>query len=96
MAGTNSPVPATLIETPPSQRAVAGLPDDSRRASPNTCGRRTSAGVEAAYHFAAQAHSGQFRISGEPYITHPVAVTELVAGWRPRCPGAHRGACFAT
>ena len=39
--------------------------------------------VEAAYHFAAaQAHSGQFRISGEPYITHPVAVTELVAGWR--------------
>ncbi len=37
--------------------------------------------VEAAYHFSARAHEGQFRISGEPYITHPVAVAELVADW---------------
>ncbi|HQU88756.1 MAG TPA: bifunctional (p)ppGpp synthetase/guanosine-3',5'-bis(diphosphate) 3'-pyrophosphohydrolase [Denitromonas sp.] len=37
--------------------------------------------VEAAYHFSAAAHTGQYRISGEPYITHPVAVTELVADW---------------
>ncbi len=38
--------------------------------------------VEAAYHYSAEAHSGQYRISGEPYITHPVAVTELVADWK--------------
>ena len=38
--------------------------------------------VEAAYHFSANAHFGQFRVSGEPYITHPVAVTELVADWK--------------
>ena len=38
--------------------------------------------VEAAYHFAARAHDGQFRQSGEPYVTHPVAVAEIVAGWR--------------
>ncbi len=37
--------------------------------------------VEAAYHFAANAHEGQFRISGEPYVTHPVAVTDIVSDW---------------
>ncbi|MDQ1342047.1 MAG: diphosphokinase / guanosine-3,5-bis(diphosphate) 3-diphosphatase, partial [Pseudomonadota bacterium] len=29
--------------------------------------------VQAAYDFAFQAHDGQRRRSGEPYITHPVA-----------------------
>jgi guanosine-3',5'-bis(diphosphate) 3'-pyrophosphohydrolase len=37
--------------------------------------------VEAAYHFSASAHEGQFRISGEPYISHPVAVADIVADW---------------
>ncbi|MCC4114329.1 bifunctional (p)ppGpp synthetase/guanosine-3',5'-bis(diphosphate) 3'-pyrophosphohydrolase [Aromatoleum toluclasticum] len=37
--------------------------------------------VEAAYHFAANAHEGQFRISGDPYISHPVAVADIVADW---------------
>jgi guanosine-3',5'-bis(diphosphate) 3'-pyrophosphohydrolase len=37
--------------------------------------------VEAAYHFSASAHEGQFRISGEPYVSHPVAVTSIVADW---------------
>ncbi len=37
--------------------------------------------IEAAYHFSANAHAGQFRISGEPYVTHPVAVASLVADW---------------
>ncbi len=36
--------------------------------------------LRAAYDFAGVAHSGQFRISGEPYITHPVAVTRILAG----------------
>ena len=35
--------------------------------------------VEAAYHFSADAHAGQFRVSGEPYVSHPVAVCSLVA-----------------
>ena len=30
--------------------------------------------VRAAYRFADQAHLGQLRNSGEPYITHPIAV----------------------
>ncbi|QDF99518.1 guanosine-3',5'-bis(diphosphate) 3'-pyrophosphohydrolase [Azoarcus sp. DD4] len=37
--------------------------------------------IDAAYHFAAAAHEGQFRISGEPYISHPVAVASIVADW---------------
>ena len=35
-----------------------------------------------AYRFADEAHLGQFRASGEPYITHPLAVAGLVADWR--------------
>ena len=37
--------------------------------------------VENAYHFSARAHEGQFRISGDPYISHPVAVADIVADW---------------
>jgi len=38
--------------------------------------------VQAAYDFAFQAHDGQRRRSGEPYITHPVAVADLLADLR--------------
>ncbi|MGC3962530.1 MAG: bifunctional (p)ppGpp synthetase/guanosine-3',5'-bis(diphosphate) 3'-pyrophosphohydrolase [Rhodocyclaceae bacterium] len=37
--------------------------------------------LEAAYLLSADAHSGQFRISGEPYVTHPLAVTQMLATW---------------
>jgi GTP pyrophosphokinase len=36
--------------------------------------------LSAAYEFAREKHYGQFRRSGEPYITHPVAVAEILAG----------------
>ena len=38
--------------------------------------------VRDAYKFADEAHLGQRRASGEPYITHPLAVAGMVAGWR--------------
>lgn len=38
--------------------------------------------VREAYRFADGAHLGQFRASGEPYITHPIAVAGLCADWR--------------
>nr|WP_184709264.1 bifunctional (p)ppGpp synthetase/guanosine-3',5'-bis(diphosphate) 3'-pyrophosphohydrolase [Comamonas odontotermitis] len=38
--------------------------------------------VEEAFEFAAAAHSGQFRSSGDPYITHPIAVAEICATWK--------------
>ena len=37
--------------------------------------------IEAAYRFAAEAHSGQTRKSGELYIAHPLAVASIVADW---------------
>lgn len=36
--------------------------------------------VRRAYEYALQAHQGQLRKSGEPYINHPVAVAEILAG----------------
>ncbi|MBK1700257.1 RelA/SpoT family protein [Thiococcus pfennigii] len=38
--------------------------------------------VYAAYRFGATAHEGQRRKSGEPYIHHPVAVAQILAGMR--------------
>jgi len=38
--------------------------------------------VERAYHYAYAAHDGVKRASGEPYITHPVAVAEILAGMK--------------
>ena len=38
--------------------------------------------VRRAYRFADQAHLGQLRNSGEPYITHPIAVAQQCAEWK--------------
>ncbi len=35
--------------------------------------------VKRAYYYAEQAHTGQYRRSGEPYITHPLAVANILA-----------------
>ena len=43
--------------------------------------------IRAAYEFAAAAHQGQLRKDGSPFVTHPLAVAQIVA------PGlrVHRG-----
>ncbi len=38
--------------------------------------------IRQAYRFADEAHLGQIRGSGEPYITHPIAVATQCAGWK--------------
>ncbi|MCZ4317093.1 bifunctional (p)ppGpp synthetase/guanosine-3',5'-bis(diphosphate) 3'-pyrophosphohydrolase [Comamonadaceae bacterium G21597-S1] len=38
--------------------------------------------VRLAYKFADEAHLGQIRASGEPYITHPIAVAAQCAEWK--------------
>ncbi len=38
--------------------------------------------VERAFEFSDAAHRGQFRKSGEPYITHPLAVASILSQWR--------------
>jgi guanosine-3',5'-bis(diphosphate) 3'-pyrophosphohydrolase len=73
---------STVTVVPPPQSSVPTLDFQLlvRQAStylrPEDLGR-----VEAAYHFAAAAHKGQFRISGDAYISHPVAVATICAGW---------------
>src|SRR6267142_226842 len=37
--------------------------------------------LEEAYRFSEAAHAGQTRQSGDPYISHPLAVAEILAGW---------------
>ncbi len=36
--------------------------------------------IERSFEYATELHDGQFRNSGEPYIVHPIAVAEIVAG----------------
>ncbi|MBM3947477.1 MAG: bifunctional (p)ppGpp synthetase/guanosine-3',5'-bis(diphosphate) 3'-pyrophosphohydrolase, partial [SAR202 cluster bacterium] len=48
-------------------RAAAYLPPDKQRV------------VREAYEFARACHEGQKRLSGEPYITHPLATTSVLA-----------------
>jgi len=37
--------------------------------------------IEEAYQFSGKAHEGQYRDSGEPYISHPLAVAGILAEW---------------
>jgi GTP pyrophosphokinase len=38
--------------------------------------------IKEAYRFADEMHLGQVRKSGEPYISHPIAVAEICADWK--------------
>src|SRR5664279_1162323 len=38
--------------------------------------------VSRAFEFSESAHRGQYRKSGEPYITHPLAVASILSQWR--------------
>ena len=37
--------------------------------------------LQEAYRFSEAAHAGQKRQSGDPYISHPLAVAEILADW---------------
>ena len=60
---------------PRSEAHLAPLLDALRR----TSRAFDEAGIRRAYEFAADAHAAQKRMSGEPYITHPVAVATILA-----------------
>ncbi|MDN4472773.1 bifunctional (p)ppGpp synthetase/guanosine-3',5'-bis(diphosphate) 3'-pyrophosphohydrolase [Demequina sp. SYSU T00b26] len=55
--------------------AIDGVLDTFRSHYP----RERVAVIERAYSVAEEAHRGQKRKSGEPYITHPIAVAQIVA-----------------
>ena len=70
----------TLMAVRPDARRVASIntllklcdylsPEDIKR-------------IKDAYRVSDEAHLGQVRSSGEPYISHPIAVAEICARWR--------------
>ncbi|GGG25604.1 GTP pyrophosphokinase [Caldovatus sediminis] len=79
--------PAAAVAVAPPAMAPGGAEPDAMAAA---LLRRLAANdpkadlglVEAAYRFAAEAHAGQQRENGDPYITHPLAVAEILAGFR--------------
>jgi len=74
MATVDRVLPWRRHSAPPSEEVaplVAVYRDHHPRSSP--------AAITKAYAWAAEAHAGQTRKSGEPYVTHPVAVATVVA-----------------
>ena len=71
--------PTSQPATPPKLQVIslAGLTEKITHLKPEEI-----ALVKKAFQYADSAHLGQYRQSGEPYITHPLAVAELCASWR--------------
>src|SRR6476646_11498394 len=42
--------------------------------------------LQSAYEFSEAAHEGQFRQTGEPYISHPIEVAKILTQWHLDCP----------
>ena len=75
--------PTSQPANPPKPQVVsiAGLIEKISHLKPDEI-----ALVKKAFQYADSAHLGQYRQSGEPYITHPLAVAELCASWRLDAP----------
>lgn len=71
--------PTSQPAVPPRQQviSISGLMEKLSYLKP-----ADQAIVREAFQFSDEAHLGQYRQSGEPYITHPVAVAELCAEWK--------------
>ena len=65
----------------PQVISIAGLNEKISHLKPDEI-----ALVKKAFQYADSAHLGQYRQTGEPYITHPLAVAELCASWRLDAP----------
>ena len=79
----------TAVVPPAAEPAVTASSGDARFLISDLCSylesyltRDQVREVYRAYLFGAEAHEGQSRLSGEPYIYHPVAVARILAGMR--------------
>ncbi|MDP4836267.1 MAG: bifunctional (p)ppGpp synthetase/guanosine-3',5'-bis(diphosphate) 3'-pyrophosphohydrolase [Burkholderiales bacterium] len=75
VSGSATPV---LTETEPAIASMASL----QQLLDGYLDAKDVALVRDAYRFSDQAHLGQFRSSGSPYISHPISVAEICAGWK--------------
>jgi GTP pyrophosphokinase len=75
---------ASLIAKPPSPAEVNAAAASFARLTNKLdyLSAADMAQVRLAYRFADEAHLGQLRNSGEPYITHPIAVAAQCADWK--------------
>ena len=64
---------------PESSPTSARSRRSSSRPSASTTRRPTSSPIERAFDLAVEAHDGQRRATGEPYVTHPIASAQITA-----------------
>ncbi len=55
---------------------------DLCKAARKYLGRDAVREIRRAYHYGAKAHAGQYRVSGAPYISHPLAVARILIEMR--------------
>ena len=73
---SSPPVQTGASEYRPTDPAVCSFIASLSYLKPNEVSQ-----IIEAYRFSEKAHSGQKRISGEPYITHPLAVARTLVEW---------------
>src|ERR1700733_9378953 len=75
MPSDSTEVVSTPVLADPVEQLFAGLESYLRESRPN----EELAPLEKAFRFAAERHRGQKRVSGEPYMIHPLLVTRQLA-----------------
>ncbi|MBN8899807.1 MAG: bifunctional (p)ppGpp synthetase/guanosine-3',5'-bis(diphosphate) 3'-pyrophosphohydrolase, partial [Rhodospirillales bacterium] len=73
-----SPPPADIVPTRPAIIRQFELTEKVHAYDP----KADTSLIDAAYVLAMQAHGNQRRDNGDPYITHPIAVADILAGYR--------------
>ncbi len=66
------------IFQPANQRSLTKLPKDIYNQASNYLSRKEIKRLNLAYCVALEAHEGQSRMDGSPYISHPIAVTSIL------------------
>lgn len=69
-----------VLESQKSEKPADGLFEDVISAATETMEAEDIERMKKAYEIAKDAHEGQFRRSGEPYIIHPVQVAKILYG----------------
>ena len=78
--GTSSAPAAPAATTPPHPRGIRQFELTEKVLAYDP--KADTSLIDAAYVLAIQAHGGQTRDNGDPYITHPLAVADILAGYR--------------
>ncbi|MBR5262340.1 MAG: bifunctional (p)ppGpp synthetase/guanosine-3',5'-bis(diphosphate) 3'-pyrophosphohydrolase, partial [Clostridia bacterium] len=67
-----------MLESQKSEKPADGLFEDLITSAAETMSGEEIGSIRRAYDIAFEAHDGQFRRSGEPYIIHPVQVAQIL------------------